>query len=325
MPEADKTILRQLAAQVAEIAALPVHQQTIANWTALNDLRPVKPMVLVTEPPWHELNVNDELTLQTTTSLPVASRRACGGRCTNGATSPATWWSRTWSTASSPSAIPASASRKKWTSSAPTRPAVSSRVNFTRRLIVRPTSKRSNFRRSATTRRPPERKFEQLNEIFSGVLRVEKRGWIWGGIVSWDELIRWWGVQKAMLDLVLRPELLHLALERLTEANFQRLRQLEAQGLLALNTNWLAGSGGYAYTDELPQPDYNPAHVRPIDMWGSAASQIFSRSRRYAREFALRYERPWLEQLASATMAAASRCITKSASCAASRTCARSP
>ena len=61
----DRMILRTLARQVAEIAAMPVQQETIKRWKALNGLRPERPMVMIDQIPWHEMNVDDELTLQT--------------------------------------------------------------------------------------------------------------------------------------------------------------------------------------------------------------------------------------------------------------------
>jgi len=62
----DRTILQELAKRVAEIAALPAQQETIALWKALNRLQPVRPMVLIDQIPWHEINVDNELTLQAT-------------------------------------------------------------------------------------------------------------------------------------------------------------------------------------------------------------------------------------------------------------------
>ena len=61
----DRSILRELGKQVAEIAALPVQQQTIALWKALNGLNPLRPMVMIDQVCWNEMNVNDELTLRT--------------------------------------------------------------------------------------------------------------------------------------------------------------------------------------------------------------------------------------------------------------------
>ncbi|MCK5821736.1 MAG: hypothetical protein KAH17_07615, partial [Bacteroidales bacterium] len=57
-------VLRRLAEQWAEIAALPVHQEKAILWQKLNDLKSIRPMVWIDEIPWHEMNFNDELTLR---------------------------------------------------------------------------------------------------------------------------------------------------------------------------------------------------------------------------------------------------------------------
>src|SRR6266545_5580310 len=51
----DRDILRDLGAKVAELAALPKQQDTIADWRALNGLRPIRPMVAIDQLPWSEM------------------------------------------------------------------------------------------------------------------------------------------------------------------------------------------------------------------------------------------------------------------------------
>jgi hypothetical protein len=60
----DREVLRTLAGEVAGIAALPEQQETIGLWKALNGLRPVRPMALLDEVPWHEMDVDGELALR---------------------------------------------------------------------------------------------------------------------------------------------------------------------------------------------------------------------------------------------------------------------
>ena len=60
----DIAIIRELATSVAEIAALPVQGETIGLWKALNGLKPVRPMVMIDQVPWHEMDVEGELALQ---------------------------------------------------------------------------------------------------------------------------------------------------------------------------------------------------------------------------------------------------------------------
>lgn len=43
----DREIIRHLAAEVAEIAALPVQEEKRRMWRRLNGLKPVRPMVMI--------------------------------------------------------------------------------------------------------------------------------------------------------------------------------------------------------------------------------------------------------------------------------------
>ncbi|MGA2805977.1 MAG: hypothetical protein ABSF89_16580 [Acidimicrobiales bacterium] len=63
---ADKKVLRGLGERLAAVAALPGHAETASSWRAMNGLKHVKPMVWIDEVPWHEMEVDDELRLQTT-------------------------------------------------------------------------------------------------------------------------------------------------------------------------------------------------------------------------------------------------------------------
>src|ERR1019366_4592784 len=64
--EPAKQVLRALGERLATIAALPVHAETASRWSAMNALRHVEPMVWINEIPWHEMDVDYELRLQTT-------------------------------------------------------------------------------------------------------------------------------------------------------------------------------------------------------------------------------------------------------------------
>jgi hypothetical protein len=61
----DREILRELGSRIAEIAALPIQQETIRRWKAINALQPERPMVMVDQLPWHELDVDGSLALKT--------------------------------------------------------------------------------------------------------------------------------------------------------------------------------------------------------------------------------------------------------------------
>ena len=64
--EHDGSIIGQLASEVAEIASLPVQEEKRALWRKLNALKPVRPMVLIDQVCWNEINTDDLLTLRCT-------------------------------------------------------------------------------------------------------------------------------------------------------------------------------------------------------------------------------------------------------------------
>lgn len=296
--ERDKTVLRQLAEKLAEIAALPVHKETADMWRRLNDLQPVKPMVWVNEIPWHEMDVNDELRIQTTDpfcqNVETQLRRIIyrwGHMRGDMVVAPKIY---------SPLVIHDTGlgiTEDVDIVKTDERSDVVSR-NFHSQIQNEGDLEKIKFPHIIHDVEASERNYEQMIDIFGDILPVEKRGLPGSWFAPWDELIRWWGVQEALTDLVLRPELVHQAMERLVSAYLSRLDQWEAQYLLSLNnSNVGVGSGGFGYTDELPQRDFNPDHVRAIDLWGCATAQIFSEvSPEMHEEFTLQYERRWLKR-----------------------------
>jgi hypothetical protein len=141
-----------------------------------------------------------------------------------------------------------------------------------------------------------EEDFQAYQDIFGGILKVEKRGAPGFGFSPWDDLVKFTGAQQALLDLALRPAFIHALVDRLTEAYLDTLDQFERLNLLALNnTNVRIGSGAYGYADELPADGYEAGRVRAVDIWGSATAQIFAEvSPEMHEDFALRYESRWM-------------------------------
>ena len=63
MMNKDIRILRELCKQIAQIAAQPEQAQKKTLWQKLNGLKPERPMFMIDEMPWNELNGENELTL----------------------------------------------------------------------------------------------------------------------------------------------------------------------------------------------------------------------------------------------------------------------
>ena len=61
----DVQIIRELAKEYAEVAALPVFEKKAALYRGVNDLNMIRPVVLMDELPWHELNYDGSLDIRT--------------------------------------------------------------------------------------------------------------------------------------------------------------------------------------------------------------------------------------------------------------------
>ena len=276
---------------------MPVHQKKAKLWTELNGLRSSRPMVWINEICWNEMNVNDELTLRCNdvfcrqieeqmrktlyqwNHLPADMIVESFFEIEPVVTDTGFGISIEENTINQASGDIVSHGYK---------PQITGEADVAR--IKDPVI---TYDQAGTAER-----MDAACDIFSDILKVRRGGVKTRWFAPWDLLVMWWGVQEALTDLALRPELVHLAMERLVNAHLARLDQWESLGLLTTGSgNYRVGSGGLGYTDELPQKDFNPSHVRPIDQWGGATAQIFSEvSPEMHEEFALQYEKRWLKK-----------------------------
>jgi hypothetical protein len=300
----DKKVLRALGGRLAAMAALPVHDETRAGWRAINGLRQVKPMIDIwtDQVPWHEMDVDGELQLQTTDEWSRYHEWEMRKLIYQWEHMPADMVIEP--AVYSPLVVGNSAFGITEEVDLALTDEANSVVSRHFHIQIHDEDDLEKIQVPVVTHdvAESERQYQQLQDIMDGVIEVKKLGangfLFW--FAPWDELIRWWGVQEAMVDLYDRPELVHQAVDKLTNAYLRMLDQFEEQDLLTLNNGQhQTGSGGFGYTDELPPPGYDPAHIRARDLWGSGAAQIFSDvSPRMHWEFSLQYELRWMNRFA---------------------------
>jgi hypothetical protein len=298
IPGNDRDILRRLAEEQARIAALPVHREKAELWRRLNDLEPVRPLVWINEIPWHEMDVDGELTLLCEDAwareietglrrLLYQWRHLPGDMIVDGfIPCPLLIHSTGFGLAEDVEVARTDDAND-----------IVSR-HFHRQIIEPEDIEKIKLPVVTCDRAGTAARYAAMCDIFSDILPVRKTGKKGTWFAPWDELIRWWGVQEAMVDLVERPEMVEAAIARLVDAYLAELDQWETLDLLTRNDdNTRIGSGGYGHTSGLPGADFNPDHVRAHNMWGNATAQIFgSVSARMHWEFALKHELRWLER-----------------------------
>ncbi len=300
--ENDKGILRMLAEQQAKIAALPVHAEKAELWRRLNQLDTVRPMVWINEIPWHEMDVETQdfasLRLWTTDPWAQEVERGLRRRLYQWHYMPGDMVMDAY--IACPLVIHNTGFGITEDVDIVKTDEASSVVSrhFHRQIREPEDIEKIKMPQVTYDAEATEARYQAMCDIFGDILPVKKVGIKGTWFAPWDELIRWWGVTEAMMDLILRPQMVNAIMTRLVDAYLGMLDQWEAQELLTRNDdNTRIGSGAYGYTDELPGENFDPDHVRAHNLWGNATAQIFSDvSPQMHWEFALRHEMRWLER-----------------------------
>jgi len=287
----DHNILRELALKVAEIASLPVQQETIALWKALNGLKPVRAMVMIDQIPWHEMDVDGELTLQTEDAF-------CRGLETQLRRTLYSWKHMPADMVVQPFITIHKAIGgadlgvrviEETAVSDPRNSVVGHRYidQFkTEEDIMKIQMPKIVHNEDAT-----KQAYERAKEIFDGILEVRMQGAL-PGFAPWDSIVMWRGTNNMILDLVDRPSFMHRIIARLTNAYLSMLDQLEEKGLLGYGQSTIHCTG--AFTDELPATGFDPQRPRANDLWTSGMAQIFSTvSPAMHQEFEIDYAARW--------------------------------
>lgn len=294
----DKTVLRGLAEEIAAIAASPSHATTADNWRRLNDLNPVKPMVYIYQIPWREMNVDDELTLRTTAPEARGVEEKLRRTLYRWRHFPIDMIVS--STFNSPLVINNSGVGVRADMDLIPHDADGgiSAQHYHSQLNDEKDLEKIKTPRLSLDGEATEERFEWTRDIFDGILNVEKRGKTAHNYAPWDRLVSWMNPEQVLMDLITRPDFVHAAMDRLTNAYLAELDQLEELNLLSLSDgDDIIGQGGLGHTGDLPLPDVDPNRVRLADQWGGAMAQIFSEvSPDMHEEFALQYEKKILDR-----------------------------
>jgi len=292
--ERDRAIVRELASQVAQIAALPVQQQTIEAWKALNRLEPVRPMVTIDQVCWHEMDVDGELTLKSEDPFCQGLERRLRRTLYGWRHMPVDMVVHPWIE------VGRAVGGMDFGMRIEEERAVLDPANgVVGHLYLDQLATEDDLEKI----RPPEvredaaataRSLEQTTELLDGLLDVRLQG-VLPGFAPWDRISMWRGVEHLLYDLVDRPEFTHQIIGRVTDFMLDMLDQLEEQGLLGSGQSLIHCSG--AHTDELPAAGFDPEHSRPLDLWTSGMAQIFSSvGPDMHQEFELDYANRWYER-----------------------------
>ena len=135
-------------------------------------------------------------------------------------------------------------------------------------------------------------------KVLGDLLTVRLKGrWWWSLGMTWD-LVNLRGLEQIMFDVYDYPDQLHQLMGILRDGTLAKLDFLQENALLSLNNDGTyVGSGGFGYTGELPQADFDSKITRTSDMWGFCESQETTTfSPDMFAEFIFPYQLPILER-----------------------------
>jgi hypothetical protein len=277
MNPADIKILRELGARVAEIAELPVQEEKRDLWRRLNALRPVRPMVLIDEIPWFEMDVDGFL--KTRCEDPFLRGIERGLRRT------LYRWEHLRADMvvepyiEIPRAITSSgfgivkkedvaiSDKDNWIVGHHYKPQIQEEDDLEK--IVVPTLNEDKAL--------SERSEDMAREALGGILGVRMSGfYVYSNL--WDVLVEWMGPDNVLIDVADRPEFLEKAMDKYVTAYERMIEQAEEKNLFDDGVTNAHCSYVYTYEDEFPR--HKPGEkVSAMNCWTDATAQLFGHIR----------------------------------------------
>lgn len=294
MSPKEREILKRLAVRVREIAATPENERRREMWYRHNALQSERPMILCyPEGAWCELLPESALECtdeklrawEKQLRMTIYRHERIGD---DAAIEPC--FNINWHVACSDYGVAIPMHHGENRGSYVWDPPIADIANDRRKL---------KFRQLSVDRRATGNDVELARSIFGDVLNVRIRGGFWWTLGLTNTLIRLIGLEQLMLAMYDQPDDLKALMAWMRDETMNFIEWFERENLLTPNNeDGYTGSGGMAYTHELPQDDYREgAPVRLKDLWGFAESQeTVGVSPAMFDEFIFPYQLPLLEK-----------------------------
>jgi hypothetical protein len=287
----ERNVIRDLARQVAAIAALPVQNERRLLWRDHNSLRPCRPLFrILPEGSWREILPEQKLIcknpeerrLEWTLRSTIIQHQwrddgVIDGRIRVAKKIHSTGWG-----------VETKHSDK-----------TEEHGSWAFEPVIKEPEDLKKMRHPVITYDETASKaaLQRTQDLLGDILPVE----LCGAIRPYYHLMAEWtglrGLEQVMMDMYENPAFLHDAMNFLTEGHQGILKQALQQKLLATNHDGpMVNQGAHGYVDGLPAPGFDPANVRCSDIWALAEAQELAQvSPDQHAEFALTYERKLLE------------------------------
>ncbi len=289
----DKQVLRQLGEEYMNIAALTVHKGKMELWKALNRSEMQRPMVVIDQLPWNELNTDNELTCLVEDAFFRSIELNLRKTVYMWNHFPADMVIEPYIT------IPQTIDNTGYGLSARVEKL---RINegdtapsqhFDRVLNDYEDIEKIKDIKITLDSRKNEEYMQQARDIFDGVAPVVQSHGIQFHLGIWDYLTMLMSIEDAYLEIMDRPEFIHACLERITEATIAGIRQ--ANALQIHNDTINTCHCSYIYTDSLLSDFGQGQGPASKNCWAFGLAQLFTSVSPHVTE---EFELPYISRMA---------------------------
>lgn len=284
----DREVLRALGEEYMSFATLPVQQEKVKLWRALNRGEMVRPMINLDQLPWNELEIGDELTLQVEDPFfrkveDTLRKQIYQWKHFPGDMVLDPYITIPLKTAITEYGLAPQVERLNYDSTSD----VDSQ-HYEVLLQEMEDVEKIKDRKILLDREGDRQVLEEAENIFQGVAPVRLSHGFQFHLGVWDYLTQLMGVTNIYIDLMDRPEFLHACMERVTQAAIAGIEQANALQLHDDLINTCHCS--YIFTDDLLTDRGEGKGPVSKNCWAFGLAQLFtSVSPAVTEEFELPY------------------------------------
>ncbi len=292
----EKLILRELARRYYDIATDERQQDAVRRMRDTNDLKIVRPPVLIDEIPWFEMNASGELTLLTqdkqAQQMETFFRRALYRRkhfAADAILEP--YFPVGKSFTSTGNGLEGSETQRVTN-------AENNIVSHMYHDVLPDEEALEKMRMPVITAHPEQdvKNLDVVTDILGDSIPVRLQG-VGVYYAPWDIIPRLHGVENCFMDMIERPEFMHAVIAKFTQEGETVYEQYEKLGLLDADNPFLHCTP--AYVTGCPKEEGQPMPHKRSDLWFRTMAQMFtSVSPAMHKEFDLDYSLPLMKKFA---------------------------
>lgn len=284
----DITVLRELGKTYMEIASLPVQKEKMELWKAFNSNRSTRPMVVIDQLPWNELNYDGSLTCLVENPFFRSIESNLRKSIYKWRNFPVDMVVEPFITIPNVAKSSGFGFELKETTLATDMDNDIVSHSFENQLQTEEDVEKIKDIVITYDKQKSDFWLAEAKQVFEGIIPVIQRGGVSIRLQLWDIIAELMGVEDIYFDLIDRPEFIHSIMEKMTNSALAGIKQINELNLVNDLQNTCHCS--YIYTDSLLPNFTSGKGSSTKNTWGFSMAQLFtSASPETTKEFEIAY------------------------------------